>query len=154
MEKLETALDDLDGLFEAFRALANAGSSSALVRNAQDRGKLQRELAGAADAYTTILIASARGDVDSQRINRCRKQAQAKMPTAIARQKALASLVQESRLPATEVREDVRKLVTLSLHCRAAISALAPTVDRRAADALANKVLVELRDATLQYLAS
>ena len=51
------------------------------------------------------------------------------------------------------VREDVKQLVTLSLHCRAAVAALAPTVDKRAAEALANKVLVELREATLTYLA-
>ena len=34
------------------------------------------------------------------------------------------------------------------------LAALAPTVDRRAAEALGNKVLVELRDATLLYLST
>ncbi|MES2099442.1 MAG: hypothetical protein V4569_06450 [Pseudomonadota bacterium] len=45
-------------------------------------------------------------------------------------------------------------MLTLSLHCRAALTALAPTVDRRAAEALGNKVLVELRAAALLYLST
>ena len=76
------------------------------------------------------------------------------MKGALAQQKELAALVNERRLPAPAVREDIKQLVTLSLQCRAAVVALAPTVDTRAAEALANKVLVELREATLQYLAS
>ena len=145
--------NDLEGLFEAFRVVSGDGLSSALDRNAANRKTLQRELASAADAYAATLVASARGDVDAKRINKCRKQAQAKMPLAVARQEELASLVLERRLPSPEVRQDLRQLVTLSLHCRAAVSALAPTVDGRAANALANKVLVELREATLLYLA-
>ena len=54
----------------------------------------------------------------------------------------------------TEVRQDLHQLLSLSLHCRAALAALAPTVDRRAAEALGNKVLVELREATLLYVST
>jgi hypothetical protein len=73
------------------------------------------------------------------------------MPTALANQKRLASLVEERRIPSPEFRQDLQQLLSLSLHCRAALAALAPTVDRRAAVALGNKVLVELRDAALLY---
>ena len=76
------------------------------------------------------------------------------MPVALANQKRLAALVNERRVPSPEVRSDVQLLLNLSLHCRAALEVLAPTVDRRAADALGNKVLVELREATLRYLST
>ena len=76
------------------------------------------------------------------------------MPAAVANQKRLAALVNERRVPSPELRSDVQQLLSLSLHCRAALAALAPTVDRRAADALGNKVLVELREATLRYLST
>jgi hypothetical protein len=76
------------------------------------------------------------------------------MPVAVANQKRLAALVNERRVSSPEVRSDVQQLLNLSLHCRAALEALAPTVDRRAADALGNKVLVELREATLLYLST
>ncbi len=154
MDKLDTALDDLDGLFEAFRAVADDGRARVLARNGADPRTIQRELAAAADAYAATLIASVRGDVDAKRIRKCRREAQSRMPTAVARHKALASLVNEKRLPGEEVRNDLKQLALLSLHCRAALSALAPTVDRRAAEAQGNKILVELRDAMLQYLAS
>ncbi len=74
------------------------------------------------------------------------------MPVAVANQKRLADLVSQRRVSSGEIRSDVEQLLNLSLHCRAALEALAPTVDRRAADALGNKVLVELRKATLLYL--
>jgi hypothetical protein len=154
MDKLEIALDDLDGLLEAYRALSDDARDSALRRSPDSLRQLQREIAAAADAYAATLIASAGGDVSTKRINKCRKDAQAKMMGAVAKQEELASLVNQQRLPSAAVREDVKQLVTLSLHCRAALAALAPTVDRRAAEALANKVLVELRQATLLYLAS
>jgi hypothetical protein len=154
MVKLETALDDLDGLFEGYRALSDDARTSVLRRSPDGLRQLQREIAAAADAYAATLIASAGGDISTQRINKCRKDAQAKMKGAVAKQKELASLVNQRRLPSAAVREDVKQLVTLSLHCRAAVTALAPTVDTRAAEALANKVLVELREATLLYLAS
>ena len=64
------------------------------------------------------------------------------MKGAFGKRAEIASIVNQRRLPAAAVLDDVRQLVTLSLHCRAAVAALAPTVDRRAADALANKVLV------------
>jgi hypothetical protein len=154
MDKLETALDDLDGLLEAHRALSDDARSGVLRRNPDSLRQLQREIAAAADAYAATLIASAGGDVSTKRINKCRKDAQARMKGAVAKQAELAALVNQQRLPSTAVREDVKQLVTLSLHCRAALAALAPTVDTRAAEALANKVLVELRQATLLYLAS
>jgi hypothetical protein len=76
------------------------------------------------------------------------------MPVAVSNQKALASLVEERRLASPDLRKDVRELLTLSLHCRAALNSLAPTVDRRAAESLGNTVLVELRAATLLYLST
>ena len=154
LEQLDTALDDLEGLLEAHRALGDDGRSSALRRNPELLKQLQRELADAADAYMATLIASSSGELSAKRITTCRQDALALMKTAVARRTELASLVNQQRLPAAEAREDLKQLVTLSLHCRAAVAALTPTVDSRAADALANKVLVELREATLRYAAS
>ena len=154
MDKLDTALDDLDGLLEAYRALGDDSRDSPIRRRPDDLKQLRRELAAAADAYASALIASAGGDVSQKRINKCRRDAQALMKSAIARQKDLAALVNTQRQPAPAVRDDLRQLVTLSLHCRTAVAALAPTVDTRAAEAVANKVLVELREATLLYLAN
>ncbi len=150
---LDTALDDLDGLFEAFHAVADDTRKSALRRNAGAVSSLKHELAAATDAYAATLISSSRGELDGKRIRKCRKQAQARMPVAVTHQKELASLVAQQRWTSAELREDLRQLVTLSLNCRSAIAALAPTVDRRAAEAIGNKVLVELRDAILLYLA-
>jgi hypothetical protein len=151
---LEAALDDLDGLFEASRAIADDGRRSKLARNMVAVKALKHELAAAADAYATTLIATLHGELEKKRIGKCRKLALAAMPTAAARQKDLALLVSEKRLPSVDIRDDMRQLITLSLHCRAALDALAPTVDKRAAQAIGNKVLVELRQVTLLYLAS
>jgi hypothetical protein len=151
---LKRALDDLDGLLEAHRAMGDDTRVSALRRDPSTVNELRREVASAADAYASALIASAGGELSPERVNACRENAQAAMGAALARRQDLAKLVNQRRLPAPEIREDLRQLVTLSLHCRAAVAALAPTVDRRAADALANQVLVGLREATLRYLAS
>jgi hypothetical protein len=151
---LEAALDDLDGLFEAFRAIGDEGRRSKLVRNKVAVKALKHELAAAADVYATTMVATLHGEFDRTRIRKCRKVALAAMPTAAARQKELASLVSEKRLPSADIRNDLRQLITLSLHCRAALDALGPTVDKRAAGAIGNKVLVELREITLMYLAS
>jgi hypothetical protein len=154
MNELDKALDDLDGLHEAFHALSDAQRSSPLVANAKLVKKLRHDLAAGADAYAATLISSNRGELDTKRLRKCRTEALARMPAAAASQKRLAALVSERRVPRPEVRSDVQQLLTLSLHCRAALAALAPTVDRRAADALGNKVLVELREATLIYLST
>lgn len=156
MEKLETALDDLDGLWEAYRALSDDARRGSFRRDPDGLRSLQREIAAAADAYGATLVASARGDVTTKRIAKCRKDAQARMKGALARQQELASLVNQRRLPAERSRDDVKQLVTLSLRCRAGVAALtaSPAVDTKAAEALANKVLVALREATLLYLAS
>ncbi len=151
--ELDTALDDLDGLLEASRVLADDTRKSVLRRNAEALSALRHELAAAADAYAATLISSAKGDLDGKRIRKCRQHAQARMPLAWARQKELAALVAQQRWASPALRDDLRQLVTLSLQCRSAIAALAPTVDRRAAEAIANKVLVELHDAVLLYLA-
>lgn len=154
MNELNKALDDLDGLHEAFHALSDPLRKSPLVSNAKLGRKLRHDLAAGADAYASTLISSSRGELDARRIKKCRTGALARMPTAVANQKRLAALVNERRVPSSEVRSDVQQLLQLSLHCRAALEALAPTVDRRAADALGNKVLVELRKATLLYLST
>jgi len=154
MNQLDTALDDLCGLHEAFHALFDSQRASPLVTKAKVRKKLRHDLAAGTDAYVSTLISSARGELSAKRIKKCRTEALARMPAAVANQKRLAALVNERRVPSLEVRGDVQQLVSLSLHCRAALAALAPTVDRRAADALGNKVLVELRGATLLYLAT
>jgi hypothetical protein len=152
MNELNKALDDLDGLHEAFHALSDPLRASPLVSNAKLGKKLRHDLAAGADAYASTLIASSRGELDAKRIKKCRAKALERMPVAVANQKRLAALVNERRVPSPEVRSDVQQLLSLCLHCRAALAALAPTVDRRAADALGNKVLVELREATLRYL--
>jgi hypothetical protein len=151
---LETGLDDLDGLLEASRAIGDERRRSKLVRNHVALKALKHELAAAADVYATTMVATLHGDLDRKRIGKCRKVALAAMPTAAARQKELASLVLEKRLPGIGVRDDLRQLITLSLHCRTALDALGPTVDKRAAQAIGNKVLVELRQVTLMYLAN
>ena len=154
MNEIETALDDLDGLHEAFRALLDTQRANALAGNAKLAKKLGRELAGALDAYVSTVISTSRGELDPKRVRKCRAAAAAVMPTAVTSQKRLASLVEERRIPNPEFRQDLQQLLSLSLHCRAALAALAPTVDRRAAEALGNKVLVELREATLLYVST
>jgi len=154
MDDLNRALDDLDGLHEAFHALSDSPRASPLVSDAKLGKKLRHDLAAGADAYASTLISSSRGELDAGRIKKCRTAALARMPLAVANQKRLAALVNERRLSSPEVRSDVERLINLSLLCRGALAALAPTVDRRAADALGNKVLVELRKATLLYLST
>ena len=154
MNELDKALDDLDGLHEAFHALSDLQRASPLVTDAKLGKRLRHDLAAGADAYASTLISSSRGELDATRIKRCRTKALARMPAAVANQKRLAALVIERRVSSPEVRGDVQQLLSLSLHCRAALAALAPTVDRRAAEALGNKVLVELREATLLYLST
>ena len=154
MNELETALDDLDGLHEAFRALSDAQRVSTLTSNAKLRKELRQNLAAGVEAYVSTLISASRGELDPKRVKKCRAAAVGRMPTAMANQKRLASLVEERRTPSPEVRQDLHQLLSLSLHCRAALAALAPTVDRRAAEALGNKVLVELREATLLYVST
>jgi len=154
MNELDKALDDLDGLHEAFHALSDPLRASPLVTNAKLGKKLRQDLAAGTDSYASTLMSSSRGELDPKRIKRCRAEALARMPVAVANQKRLAALVNERRVPSPEGRSDLRQLLSLSLHCRAALAALAPTVDRRAADALGNKVLVELRGATLLYLST
>jgi hypothetical protein len=154
MNELETALDDLDGLHEAFRALSDTQRMSTLTSKAKLRKKLRQDLAAGVEAYVSTLISSSRGELEPKRVKKCRAAAVGRMPTAVAKQKRLASLVEERRIPNPEVRQDLHQLLSLSLHCRAALAALAPTVDRRAAEALGNKVLVELREATLLYVST
>ena len=154
MDEFQTALDDLDGLHEAFRALSDTRRTGTLASNAKLGKELRRELAAALDAYVSTVISTSRGELDPKRVKKCRVAATAMMPTAVASQKRLASLVEERRIPNPEFRQDLQQLLSLSLHCRAALAALAPTVDRRAAEALGNKVLIELREATLLYVAT
>jgi hypothetical protein len=154
MDKLDSALDDIEGLLEAHRALSDESRSGPLRQNAPVAKQLQRELATAADTYAAMLVASARGDVSTARLRRCRQGAQVVMADAVKRQAELAALVRQRRAPMPAVRDDIKQLATMSLQFRAAVAALAPTVDRRAANALSNKVLVELRAALLLYLAS
>jgi hypothetical protein len=154
MEQLDAAMDDLDGLLELFRVLADEGRASRLGLSRDEIRALQREVAGAIDVYATSVMASARGDVDDKRLKAFRSAAQHAMPGAVAIQRQLGDLVQQERLQAQDIRADLQQLLTLSLQCRSAVAALAPTVDRRAAEALANKVLVGLREATLHYLAA
>jgi len=154
MNELDKALDDLDGLQEAFHALFDPQRASPLVTDAKLGKRLRHDLAAGTDAYASTLISSSRGELDAKRIKRCRMEALAQMPAAVANQKGLAALVMERRALRPEIRGDVQQLLSLSLHCRAALAALAPTVDRRAAEALGNKVLVELREATLLYLST
>ena len=151
-DPLEAALDDIDGLSEASLALADGGRRSRLLDDKDLAAGLRRELAAAAGVYATTLISTARGDFNDERLQHCRSTAMQALHRARKRRKALAELVMQKRLPNPAVRDDLRQLVTLSLHCRGAIDALGPTVDKRDAEALGNKVLVELRSATLAYL--
>ena len=60
MDKLETALDDLDGLFEACRALCDDARSGVLRRSPDGLRQLQREIAAAADAYVNKVLVELR----------------------------------------------------------------------------------------------
>ena len=154
MSELELALDDIDGLHEAYFSLGDEQRRHALARDADASRRLQREIAAAADAYVSALMASSRGELDAMRLKRCREAALAAMPNARKNRKELAALVEERRLPSGDERGDLEQLLTLSLHSRAALAAFEPTVDRRAAAGIGNKMLIELRDATLRYMAA
>ena len=123
MNELNKALDDLNGLHEAFHALSDPLRKSPLVSNAKLGKKLRHDLAAGADAYASTLISSSRGELDAKRIRKCRKEALARMPVAVAHQKRLADLVSQQRVPCGEIRSDVEQLLNLSLHCRAALEA-------------------------------
>ncbi|MEO8122503.1 MAG: hypothetical protein ABI633_00460 [Burkholderiales bacterium] len=154
MNELDTALTDIDGLQEAFHALCDKQRKGAIVRDDAVAKKVRRQLAAGADTYAATVMSSSRGELDMKRVRKARSAALDVMPAARKHQKRLSALVEERRLSAPEHRADLTRLLTLSLHCRTALSTLAPTVDRRAADALGNKVLVELRGATLLYLSA
>ena len=84
MNELNKALDDLDGLHEAFHALSDPLRKSPLVSNAKLVKKLRHDLAAGADAYASKLISSSRGELDAKRIRKCRKEALSRMPVAVA----------------------------------------------------------------------
>lgn len=145
MEMLDTALDDIVALVEAHRACAGGKRLKAI----------QHELAAGADAYAAIIVASARGEVTQERIERARSEAQAAMPKAWRARRDLTRLVEQRRLPLDLVRDDLRELMSLALQCRAGVAAfgVSDRFDTAAAEPLANKLEVELREAVLTYLA-
>jgi len=153
-DELTKALDDIDGLQEAYVALSDRRRRSSLVQDRAQAMKYQRELASASDAYAATIMSTRRGEFDRARLRKCRAAAMDLMPAARRSRRRLAALVEERRLPTPELHDDLERLLTLSLHCRAALDSFAPTVDRRAAESLGNKILVELRRATLLYLAA
>src|SRR5258706_15664255 len=114
MNELDKALDDLDGLHEAFHALSDPQRASPLVTDAKLGKRLLHDLAAGADAYASTLISSSRGELDVKRIKRCRMEALAQMPAAVANQKGLAALVMERRALSPEIRGDVQQLLSLS----------------------------------------
>jgi hypothetical protein len=151
---LDTALDDIVGLVEAYRACASTENRAADAVLAA----IRRELGAAADAYAAVVLASAGGELPHERIERAREEAAAVMPAAWRRRKELAERVEAARgrgMDLDLVRDDVRELAGLSLQCRAGLAAFgaSPHYDFAAADPVANKVLIELREATLTYLA-
>ena len=93
MNELDKALDDLDGLHEAFHALSDPQRESPLVTNAKLGKKMRHDLAAGADAYASTVISSSRGELDAKRMKKCRTEALARMPAAVANQKRLAHLV-------------------------------------------------------------
>jgi len=72
MNEIETALDDLDGLHEAFRALLDTQRANAIAGKAKLAKTLGRELAGALDAYVSTVISTSRGELDPKRVRKCR----------------------------------------------------------------------------------
>ena len=153
MDDFVKALDDIDGLMEALTALSDGERKCGLLRNTARVKQLRHELAAAADAYAKTVMSTHRGEFDAKRLKACRGAAVREMPSALRERTKLAALVSERRVSAPAIRHDVERLLGMSLHFRSALSTFAATVDRRAADALGNKVLVELREATLRYLA-
>jgi len=113
MNEIETALDDLAGLHEAVCALSDTQRASALASNAKLRKKLRQDLAAGFEAYASTLISTSRGELDPKRVRKCRAAAAGAMPTAMASQKRLASLVEERRIPNPEFRQDLQQLLSL-----------------------------------------
>jgi hypothetical protein len=153
-QALDMALDDIVGLVEAYRACTSTDHGTADAALAG----IRRELGAAADAYAAVVLASAGGDLSHERIKRAREEAAAAMPAAWRRRKELAKRVEASRgqhMNLELVRDDLRELVGLSMQCRAGVAAFGTSqhYDSAAAQPVANKVLIELREATLTYLA-
>lgn len=155
MVALETALADVAGLLETSIHLAGAGADAAFGDD-EKRQAVKRQLAEAADVYLSIVLSSAGGELTEERITRCRVEAEARMPEAVAMEDALRRLVSAKRLPLADWQNDLAQLALLSLELRQQLKELAAaeTFDDKAADPAANKVLVHLREATLAYLRS
>lgn len=124
-----------------------------LASNAKLGKNLRQDLVAGVEAHLSTIMTS-RGELVPKRVRKCRAAAVGIMPTTMASQKRLASMVDERRIPNPEFRQDLQQLLSLSQHCRAALAALPPTADRRAAEALGNKVLIELLEATLLYVST
>jgi len=69
MDAFQTALDDLDGLHEAFCALSDTQRASILAGNANLGKKLRRQLAAALDAYVSTVISTSRGELEPMRLD-------------------------------------------------------------------------------------
>jgi len=93
IEKLDLALDDLDGLLEAHRALGDPDRSDALRLAPDGVAALRRELAEAMDSYAATLVASAGGELTAKRLDKCRRDAQSRMKGAVARQDQLLKVI-------------------------------------------------------------
>lgn len=154
MAHLDTALADLAGLLELWRALDDDTRAGDRWRLHAKRRALQHEIAAAADAYASTLLSSAGGELTPQRIDKCRTEARSRMSSAWSNRGVLAQLVERQRLPLGLLQDDLGQLALLSLEVRAAVRALGDTgsFDAKSAEPVENKVLVHLREATLAYL--
>ena len=154
MVHLDTALADLTGLLELWRALDDDSRAGPAWRLHTQRRAMQHEVAAGADAYLSTLLSSGGGELTPERIEKCRADARSRMASAWSSRGELARLVERQRLPLNALQDDLGQLALLSLDVRAALRSLgsAEGFDLKAAEPLENKVLVHLREATLAYL--
>lgn len=152
MLALDTVITDVTGLLEAELMFGNAGSNGSVSE--KKKLDIKRQLASANDAYVSVILSTAGGDLTQERINRCRSQAEARMPAALSMRQTLRRIVLENRLSLIRWQGDLAQLALLSLELRQSLKGLSSSesFDQKAADPLANKALVHLREAALAYL--
>ncbi len=154
MVAVEVVMTDVAGLLEA--SLTVGDTTSEALGSEEKRHDVKRQLAAAEDAYVSVVLSTAGGDLTPERIARCRSEAEIRMPLALTTREELRRLVLAKRLPLVQWQDDLAQLALLSLELRQSLKGLssAETFDDKSADPAANKVLVHLREAALAYLHS
>lgn len=159
---LDMAMADVASLLETSAVLGHPTPTSPALPSThgakltKELPVIRSELALAMDAYLSMLLSSAGGQVSETRIQQCRAEAASHMSTAISMQKALAQAVTQQRILLPSLENDLAQLTLLALSLREGVNALSSeaTFDAKAADATANTAFVHLRAAAIDYLRS